>query len=227
MSDQVNTKNQNITIKLKGNYQMFDQLCGLYESGELEKALGISILELEAFSLKKITTEQQEIVPEVKILDIAKVPPNTMTVQESAIATISPIIETIKNEVISSFDFWLDRLGSQGFKTAALGNSTSRKKAIQLNQHLIELIFTIDEINETEIRIYLKVRPQNGKGYLPENLIVSVFDDEGEFFPSKKTNHQTNILDLTIGLSFICKANDSFKISFTLNKITVVESFPE
>ncbi len=173
--------------------------------------------------------EREELVqlPQLKILDIAKVLPNTMTVQESAIATISPIIETIKNEVNSLFDFWLDHLGSQGFKTAALGNSTSRKKVIQLNQYLIELIFTIDEINETEIRIYLKVRPQNGKGYLPENLIVSVFDDEGEFFPAQKTNHQTNILDLTIGHSFICKTNDSFKISFTLNKITVVESFPE
>lgn len=173
--------------------------------------------------------EQEELLqlPQFKILDIAKVLPNTMTVKESAIATISPIIETIKNEVNSLFHFWLNRLGNQGFKTAALGNSTSRKKVIQLNQHLIELIFTIDEINETEIRIYLKVRPQNGKGYLPENLIVSVFDNEGEFFPSQKTNHQTNILDLTIGHSFICKTNDSFKISFTLNKITVVESFLE
>ena len=43
--------------------------------------------------------EQEELVqlPQFKILDIAKVLPNTMTVQESAIAIILPIIETIKN----------------------------------------------------------------------------------------------------------------------------------
>lgn len=223
MSDQVSTQNQNITLKLKGNYQIFDQLCELFESGELEKALSISILELEAFSLKKVTVEE-ELPSDVKILDIAK---NTMTLQKSAVRATSPTIEAIENEIISLFSFWQNCLENQGFKTATLGNSISRKKVIELNQHLIELIFTIDEINKTEIRIYLKVRPQNGKGYLPENLIVSVFDEEGEFFPFQKTNNQTNILDLTIGHSFVCKTNDSFKISFSLNEIAVVKSFPE
>jgi len=223
MSNQVSTQNQNITLKLKGNYQIFDRLCELFESGELEKALGISILELEAVSLKKVTVEE-ELPSDVKILDIAK---NTITLQKSAVRATSPTIEAIENEIISLFSFWQNCLENQEFKTATLGNSISRKKVIELNQHLIELIFTIEEINKTEIRIYLKVRPQNGKGYLPENLIVCVFDEEGEFFPFQKTNDQTSILDLTIGHSFVCKTNDSFKISFRLNEIVVVKSFPE
>ena len=47
MTDQTGTQNQNTIIQLKGNYQIFDRLCELFESGELEKALGISILESE------------------------------------------------------------------------------------------------------------------------------------------------------------------------------------
>lgn len=53
MTNQADAQNQNTIIQLKGNYQILDRLCELFESGELEKALGISILELEAFSLKK------------------------------------------------------------------------------------------------------------------------------------------------------------------------------
>jgi hypothetical protein len=62
--------------------------------------------------------EREELVqlPQFKILDIAKVLPNTMTVQESAIATISPIIETIKNEVNSLFDFWRECLEFKGMQ---------------------------------------------------------------------------------------------------------------
>ncbi len=222
MTDQTGTQNQNTIIQLKGNYQILDRLCELFESGELEKALGISILELEAFSLKKIIV-LEEGKSNAKILDISK---NTITIQESAVRETSTTIESIKSDIVSLLNFWQNCLENQGFKTATLGKSISRKKVIDLDQHLLELILTIDEINNKEIRIYLKVRPQNGKGYLPENLIVSVFDEEGEFFPPQRTNDQTNILDLTIGHSFVCKSNDSFKISFTLNEITIVESFP-
>ncbi|MFM7787489.1 MAG: hypothetical protein ACKO90_04755, partial [Microcystis panniformis] len=101
-----------------------------------------------------------------KILDISK---NTITIQESAVIETSTTIESIKSEIVSLWSFWQNCLENQGFKTATLGNSISRKKVIELDQHLLELILTIDEINNKEIRIYLKVRPQNGKGYLPEN----------------------------------------------------------
>ena len=189
-------------ITLKGSESEINQLISLFEQEELLQ------------------------LPQLKVLDIAKVLPNIITIQESDVRETSTAIESIKSEIVSLLSFWQNCLENQGFKTATLGNSISRKKVIELDQHLIELILTIDEINKKEIRIYLKVRPHNGKGYLPENLIVSVFDEEGEFFPSQKTNGHTNILDLTIGHSFVCKTNDSFKISFTLNEITIVESFP-
>jgi hypothetical protein len=48
MTNQADAQNQNTIIQLKGNYQILDRLCELFESGELEKALGIYILELEA-----------------------------------------------------------------------------------------------------------------------------------------------------------------------------------
>ncbi len=160
MTNQADAQNQNTIIQLKGNYQILDRLCELFESGELEKALGISILELEAFSLKKIIV-LEEPKSNAKILDIYK---NTITIQESAVIETSTAIESIKSEIVSLLIFWQNCLENQGFKTATLGNSISRKKVIELNQHLIELILTIDEINKKEIRIYLKVRPHNGKG---------------------------------------------------------------
>ena len=223
MSDQVNIKNQNITIKLKGNYQMLDQLFGLYESGELENALGFSILELEAFSLKKITTEQEDIVPEVKIVDIAKIPPNTMTVQESAIATISPIIETIKNEVNSLFDFWRECLE---FKGMQIVRGESMNRVIQFPQVYTELSVTVSEINETEVQVFLKVRAVDGNGYLPENLIISIFDDEGQLIPNIQIAANTNSFDITHNQKFICGLGDRFSLSLTLGNETVVENFP-
>jgi hypothetical protein len=139
-------------ITLKGSESEINQLISLFEQEELLQ------------------------LPQLKVLDIAKVLPNIITIQESAVRETSTAIESIKSEIVSLLSFWQNCLENQGFKTATLGNSISRKKVIELDQHLIELILTIDEINKKEIRIYLKVRPHNGKGYLPENLIVSVFD---------------------------------------------------
>ncbi|MFM8299603.1 MAG: hypothetical protein ACKN9A_14725 [Microcystis aeruginosa] len=127
MTNQADAQNQNTIIQLKGNYQILDRLCELFESGELEKALGISILELEAFSLKKIIV-LEEPKSNAKILDISK---NTITIQESAVIETSTTIESIKSEIVSLWSFWQNCLENKGFKTATLGNSISRKKVIE------------------------------------------------------------------------------------------------
>jgi hypothetical protein len=169
--------------------------------------------------------EREELVqlPQFKILDIAKVLPNTMTVQESAIATISPIIETIKNEVNSLFDFWRECLEFKGMQIVR-GESINR--VIPFPQVLTELSVTVSEVNETEVQVFLKVRAIDGKGYLPENLVISIFDEEGELIPNIQIAANTSIFDITHNQKFICGSGDRFSVSLTLGNETVVENFP-
>ena len=84
----------------------------------------------------------------------------------------------------------------------------------------------MSEVNETEVQIFLKVRAIDGKGYLPEHLVISIFDDEGELIPEIQIATNTSSFDITQNQKFICGSGDRFSISLTLGNETVIENFP-
>jgi hypothetical protein len=76
------------------------------------------------------------------------------------------------------------------------------------------------------VQVFLKVRAIDGKGYLPENLIISIFDDVDELIPNIQIAANTSIFDITHNRKFTCGSGDRFSISLTLGNETVVENFP-
>ncbi|MFM6132710.1 MAG: DUF1822 family protein, partial [Sphaerospermopsis kisseleviana] len=143
--------------------------------------------------------------------------------QRSLISQTQDLLDTIQEEVIGIFDFWRQCLEFKGMQIVR-GESINR--VIPFPQVHTELSVTVSEINETEVQVFLKVRAIDGKGYLPENLIIRIFDDQGEFIPKIEIAANTSSFDITHNQEFICGSGDRFSISFTLGNETIVENFP-
>jgi hypothetical protein len=186
-------------IVIEGADEDLKDLLALFEDGKIGEFNGFQILDMS------------------KTVEISTVP------QRSLISQTQDLLDTIQEEVISVFDFWRQCLE---FKGMQIVRGESLNRVIQFPQVLTELSITVSEVNETEVQVFLKVRAIDGKGYLPENLIISIFDDEVEFIPKIQIAANTSIFDITHNQKFICESGDRFSISLTLGNETVVENFP-
>ena len=158
-----------------------------------------------------------------QILDMSKTVKISTVDQRSLIAQTQDLLDTIQQEVISIFDFWRECLE---FKGMQIVRGESLNRVIPFPQVLTEMSVTVSEVNETEVQVFLKVRAIDGKGYLPENLVISIFDEEGELIPKIQIAANTSSFDITHNQKFICGSGDRFSISLTLGNETVVENFP-
>ncbi|MBD2152545.1 DUF1822 family protein [Pseudanabaena sp. FACHB-1277] len=158
-----------------------------------------------------------------QILDMSKTVEISTVNQRSLISQTQDLLDTIQEEVISVFDFWRQCLE---FKGMQIVRGESLNRVIQFPQVLTELSITVSEVNETEVQVFLKVRAIEGKGYLPEHLAISIFDDEGQLIPDIQITANTSSFDITHNQKFICGSGDRFSISLTLGNETVVENFP-
>ncbi|MFM6158788.1 MAG: DUF1822 family protein [Sphaerospermopsis kisseleviana] len=187
------------TAIIEGYDEELNELLALFEDGKIGKFNGFQILDMSK-TVEISTVHQRSLIPQTQGL-----------------------LDTIQEEVISIFDFWRECLE---FKGMQLVRGESINRVIQFPQVFTELSVTVSEINETEIQVFLKVRAIDGKGYLPENLIISIFDEEGELIPNIQTAANTSSFDITHNQKFICGSGDRFSISLTLGNETVVENFP-
>ena len=188
------------TIIIEGSDEALNDLLALFEDGKIGEFKKFQILDIS------------------KTVEIPTVP------QRSLITQAENLLDTIQEEVISIFDFWRQCLEFKGMQIVR-GESINR--VIPFPQVLTELSVTVSEVNETSVQVFLKVRAIDGKGYLPENLIISIFDDEGELIPEIQIAANTSIFDITHNQKFICESGDRFSISLTLGNETVVENFPK
>jgi hypothetical protein len=187
------------TAIIEGYDEELNELLALFEDGKIGKFNGFQILDMSK-TVEISTVHQRSLIPQTQGL-----------------------LDTIQEEVISIFDFWRECLEFKGMQIVR-GESINR--VIQFPQVFTELSVTVSEINKTEIQIFLKVRAIDGKGYLPENLVISIFDDEGELIPNIQIAANTSSFDITHNQKFICGSGDRFSISLTLGNKTVVENFP-
>jgi len=186
-------------IVIEGADEDLKDLLALFEDGKIGEFNGFQILDIS------------------KTVEISTVP------QRSLVTQTQDLLDTIQEEVISIFDFWRQCLE---FKGMQIVRGESLNRAIPFPQVLTELSVTVSEINETEVQVFLKVRAIDGKGYLPENLAISIFDEEGELIPNIQIAANTSSFDITHNQKFICGSGDRFSISLTLGNETVVENFP-
>jgi hypothetical protein len=187
------------TIIIEGSDEALNDILALFEDGKIGE-------------FKKF-----------QILDMSKTVEISTVAQRSLISQTQDLLDTIQEEVISIFDFWRQCLEFKGMQIVR-GESINR--IIPFPQVFTELSVTVSEVNETEVQVFLKVRAIDGKGYLPENLIISIFDDEDEFIPKIQIAANTSIFDITHNQKFICRAGERFSISLTLGNETVIENFP-
>jgi hypothetical protein len=187
------------TIIIEGSDKELNDLLALFEDGKIGGFNGFQILDMS------------------KTVEISTVP------QRSLITETQDLLDTIQEEVISIFDFWRQCLE---FKGMQIVRGKSLNRVIPFPQVFTELSVTVSEINETEVQVFLKVRAIEGKGYLPEHLVIRIFDDEGELIPEIKITANTSSFDITHNQKFICGSGDRFSISLTLGNETVVENFP-
>jgi hypothetical protein len=187
------------TIIIEGSDEALNDLLALFEDGKIGEFNGFQILDIS------------------KRVEISTVH------QRSLITQPENLLDTIQEEVISVFDFWRQCLE---FKGMQIVRGESLNRVIQFPQVLTELSITVSEVNETSVEVFLKIRAIDGKGYLPENLIISIFDDEDEFIPKIQIAANTSIFDITHNQKFTCGSGDRFSISLTLGNETVVENFP-
>ncbi len=187
------------TAIIEGSEEELNDLLALFEDGKIGEFNGFQILDMS------------------KTVEISTVN------QRSLITETQDLLDTIQEEVISIFDYWRQCLEFKGMQIVR-GDSINR--VIPFPQVLTELSVTVSKVNETSVQVFLKVRAIDGKGYLPENLIISIFDDEGELIPNIQIAANTSIFDITHNQKFICESGDRFSISLTLGSETVVENFP-
>lgn len=187
------------TAIIEGSEEELNDLLALFEDGKIGKFNGFQILDMS------------------KTIEISTVS------QRSLITETQNLLDTIQEEVISIFDFWRECLE---FKGMQIVRGESMNRVIRFPQVYTELSITVSEINKTEVQVFLKVRAIDGKGYLPENLIISIFDEEGELIPNIQIAANTSSYDITHNQKFICGSGDRFSLSLTLGNETVVENFP-
>ncbi|BAY26617.1 hypothetical protein NIES2100_64330 [Calothrix sp. NIES-2100] len=190
------------TFIIEGSTDELERIVALFESGELNNLLGIKILDVGMISAEELESRQ------------------AMSVASQS------LIESV-NEELDLYRIWLDRLWQKGLQPAVRSSqSATGIKLIQFQNKSVELLITIMPLSATEIQIFLKVRPSEGKGYLPEGLKVCIFDEFDEIILEKFAAHQTNLLDITYGQRFTCELNDRFSVGLTLGNETVKEDFP-
>ena len=187
------------TAIIEGSEEVLNDLLALFEDGRIGEFNGFTIL------------------------DISKTVEISIVSKRSLISQTQDLLDTIQEEVLSVFAFWQQCLEFQGMQIV---RGESMNRVIPFPQVLTELSVTVSEINEREVQVFLKVRAIDGKGYLPENLVISIFDSEGELIPRIQVAANTSSFDITHNQKFICGSGDRFSIRLTLGNETIIENFP-
>jgi hypothetical protein len=171
---------------------------------ELERILALfeseelnNLLGIKTLDVKMMSAEQADQLESEQVITIP----------------IQSLRESAKKKLeFDLYKLWLDSLWQKGLQPAV---------------RTIQSATGIKPINFEEIQIFLKVRPSEGKGYLPEGLKACILDENDEIILEKSADNQSNMLDITYGQRFTCERNDCFSVSLTLGNETVKEDFPE
>lgn len=198
MTNDKNVSNQeeNTTLSLNGTYKDFEKLLTLYESGELEKQLGIYILNLEAISKYKPEDAVQ------KPIDLSQWLQNKFTEAEEALwLTVEEIFPR----------------KSLAFREA----NVQRAKQIQLEDLKIVITLYLELTDDKEMRILLGLYPLENQTNLPKNLTVMVIDNNQENLVEVSTENYPD--GLTQELFF--DPEESFTVKINYSDFSYRENF--
>lgn len=212
-NQQHDKQEKNTVLVLKGNYQQFDRLQTLFQSGELEKLLGFSIVELDAVSQYEPTNL---VLP-------TEIEYSLNTEIREKVVKLRQWLENIFEPdwqpaiaVISSTAY------QNSFRHCNIATETAiRAKAIDLGSDpFVVLLVSLTPKPNGEFEIILKVYPSGMSSHLPPRLKVTVLDEFDDVFEELEAGDR----DPWLGLRFNIDRG-LFAVRLTLEDIKIEEKF--
>ena len=215
-NDTSDNQNKNTVLVLKGNYQQFNRLQCLYQSGELEKRLGIPILELEAASLHK----NIDSISSKKNLNSTTLFPLTTEMEKKALK----LRQWFHNKFDSDWQLFqvVAPAAYRSTNDERPNEAVVRAKQIGLGDAVtLALVVSLSPPNDDgEVEITIKICPSESTKYLPSGLTITVLDESDDVFEELQANEE----DPWLGLRFTA-SEGQFSISLTLEETRVEEKF--
>jgi hypothetical protein len=134
---------------------------------------------------------------------------------------------------------WFDNIVAEGWQTveALLGTpevslafrsanptTVKRGKTIQLKDHNLALILDLNQDNEQNVRIRVKVRSLASNTPLPEGIRLMVLDETGEPFLDTQAGNADHSIQ-TKPFQFIDQPEEKFTVKVVLGEDSVTEDF--
>ncbi len=211
-------QDKNTVIVLKGNYQQFNRLQSLYQSGELEKHLDIPILGLQGFS------PRNDINSDSIASKKNPTPKTSFPLNNQGLKKVLNLRQWFYNNFDSDWQLF-QVVAPTAYRSTSdeiFNEAVTRAKQVKLdNVVTIVLVITLSPPNEDdEVDIIIKICPCESYKYLPSGLKITVLDELDDVFEELQANEE----DPWLGLRFTA-SEGQFSINLTLEEVTVKEKF--
>lgn len=212
MSNNQNSNNTTLLV-FNGNRAEFEKIQALFEVGELDKLLGVSVLDLGC-----IATESPMESP---MTELGKTLVNLgQWFEDLFAADWQPA-----NLVLASAYRSVDRTEpSDHIETGESETSVRRAKVIDLGIQLadcsVALVVTVKPADEQNTSVHLRVYPM-ARSHLPPNLNLRVIDNKEITF----LEAQSRSADDYMQLQFTGKQGESFNVQVVLGEASLTENF--
>ncbi len=138
-----------------------------------------------------------------------------------AIACLTKLIETAdNNDIRRQASVTLGKI-DPGNSKAGVRKAKKFDLGLRLDNHQVVLVVTLMPEDNRITNVNLRVYPTIGQAYLPPDLELIVFDDEGEILPPAKSRHS----DKAIQLGIKCQHGDCFSVKIKLGDTSFTEDF--
>lgn len=139
----------------------------------------------------------------------------------AAISTLTELLKTSEDENLRwQAALSLGQIDPQN-ALAAIARGRKVDLGLALAGHPLNLIVAIMPESQDEVSILVKVLPTEGQTYLPEDLQLSVLDDQDTVVDQTTAR----LSDNAICLSFSAQTHERFSIQMKLNESTYTEEF--
>lgn len=215
-NDTCEDEQENTVLVLKGSYQEFERLQSMFQSGELEKLLGITVSTLQATSQhKNLDSGSSKEKSNSRIS-------SPLTTQIESIAV--NLREWLQNQFAPEWQL-AQVVAPTAYRTVSDEISPTaiiRAKQINLGDALqLTLVINLSSPNEDdEVEIIIKVYPHDLTKYLPPGLKFTVFDELDCVFEEL----QANEADSWLGVRFNV-IEGQFSINLSLEETIFEERF--
>ncbi len=198
-----NDRKGNTVVTFEGSFQLLERLLELQQSGELEKILGVPVLDIDACS----QIEQDESSKSITMI------PNQVN-----------LTKWFENIFTTGWQTVEELLTPQQLRSAYFSEPVKRAKRINLQidliTHTVILLVSLTREDADRVIVNLKVFPTSESPNLPPNLKLILLT-EGEIFKEVTSRSA----DQYIQYEFEAEPGDEFVVNLVLDEAEIAEDF--